>query len=166
MSDRALATTLGDREGLLAPKIEELLPGVVGRFGVMAVRANAGTHPRDLSLLREAGAPCVLHGDFFPDNVLSTGKRSVALDPETYRGDPAFDAGTFAYGHGRGAHMEFLAEAMAREQPEPEAFQRRTGIWAAIVGATNLCFRVGSGRASPSEIEATTSMIRRVTSAP
>jgi hypothetical protein len=40
VTDQALATTLGDREGILASKIEELLPGVVRRFDVVAVQAT------------------------------------------------------------------------------------------------------------------------------
>ncbi len=56
MTDRALATTLGDRGGVLASKFEELLPSVVRRFGVVAARATAETHPTSLSLLRESGA--------------------------------------------------------------------------------------------------------------
>lgn len=56
MTDRDLATTLGDPEGALAPKIGEFLQGVLGQFGAVAVRATAGTHARNLSLLREGGA--------------------------------------------------------------------------------------------------------------
>ena len=55
MSDQALATTLGDGEGVLASKIEELLPGVVRRFDVVAVQATTATHPRILSQLQEEG---------------------------------------------------------------------------------------------------------------
>ena len=55
MPDQALATTFGDREGVLASKVEELLPGVVRRFGVVAVQATTATHPRTLSQLQEGG---------------------------------------------------------------------------------------------------------------
>lgn len=55
MTNQALATTLGDREGVLASKIEELLPGVVSRFDVVAVLATTATHPRSLSWLKEGG---------------------------------------------------------------------------------------------------------------
>ena len=55
MPDQALATTFGDREGVLASKVEELLPGVVRRFGVVAVQATTATHPRTLSELQEGG---------------------------------------------------------------------------------------------------------------
>lgn len=55
MTDWALATTFGDREGVLASKIEGLLPGVVRRFDVVAVQVLTGTHPRILSQLQEGG---------------------------------------------------------------------------------------------------------------
>ncbi len=55
MTDQSLATTLGDPEGVLDPKIEELLPGVVRRFDCVAVLATTDTHPRILSRLREDG---------------------------------------------------------------------------------------------------------------
>ncbi len=55
MNDQALATTLEDREGVLASKVEELLPGVVRRFDVVAVQATTATHPRILSQLQEEG---------------------------------------------------------------------------------------------------------------
>src|SRR5688500_19006602 len=55
VTEQALATTLGDREGVLASKIEELLPGVVRRFEVVVVQATAVTHPRILSQLQEEG---------------------------------------------------------------------------------------------------------------
>jgi hypothetical protein len=55
VTDQALAVTLGDREGVLASKIEELLPGVIRRFGVVAVQATTATHPRILSRLQEGG---------------------------------------------------------------------------------------------------------------
>ena len=55
MTDQALATTLGDREGVLASKIEEFLPGVVRRFDVVAVQATTATHPRILSQLQVEG---------------------------------------------------------------------------------------------------------------
>jgi hypothetical protein len=55
VTDQTLATTLGDREGVLASKIEELLPGVVRRFDVVAVQATTDTHPWILSQLQEGG---------------------------------------------------------------------------------------------------------------
>lgn len=55
MTGQALATTLGDQEGDLATKIEELLAEVVRRFDVVAVQATTATHPRVLSRLREEG---------------------------------------------------------------------------------------------------------------
>ena len=55
MTDQTLATTLGDREGVLASKIEELLPAVVRRFDVVAVHATTDTHPRIRSQLQEGG---------------------------------------------------------------------------------------------------------------
>ena len=55
MNDQALATTLEDREGVLASKIEELLPGVVRRFDVVAVQATTATHPQNLPQLQEGG---------------------------------------------------------------------------------------------------------------
>jgi hypothetical protein len=55
VNDQALATTLEDREGVLASKVEELLPGVVRRFDVVAVQATTATHPRILSQLQEEG---------------------------------------------------------------------------------------------------------------
>jgi hypothetical protein len=56
VTDQALATTLGDREGVLASKIEEILPpGVVRRFDFVAVQATTTTHPRNLSQLHEGG---------------------------------------------------------------------------------------------------------------
>lgn len=54
MTDRALATTLGDPEGVLASKILEFLPSVLGRFEVVAVLATTATYPGILSLLQEA----------------------------------------------------------------------------------------------------------------
>ena len=55
MTEPALATTFGARAGILASKIEDLLPGVVRRFDVVAVQATTATHPRVLSQLREGG---------------------------------------------------------------------------------------------------------------
>jgi hypothetical protein len=55
VNDQALATTLEDREGVLASKIEELLPGVVRRFDVVAIQATTATHPRVLSQLQQEG---------------------------------------------------------------------------------------------------------------
>jgi hypothetical protein len=55
VTDQALATTFGDREGVLESKIEELLPGVVRRFDVVAVQATIATHLRILSQLQEGG---------------------------------------------------------------------------------------------------------------
>jgi NADPH:quinone reductase-like Zn-dependent oxidoreductase len=55
VTDQTLATTLGDREGVLASKIEELLPAVVRRFDVVAVHATTDTHPRIRSQLQEGG---------------------------------------------------------------------------------------------------------------
>jgi hypothetical protein len=54
VTDRALATTLGDPEGVLASKILEFLPSVLGRFEVVAVLATTATYPGILSLLQEA----------------------------------------------------------------------------------------------------------------
>jgi hypothetical protein len=55
VTDQTLATTLGDREGVLASKIEELLPEVVCRFDVVAVQATTDTHPRIRLQLQEGG---------------------------------------------------------------------------------------------------------------
>jgi hypothetical protein len=56
VTDYALGTTLGVREGALAPKIEKLLPAMLDRFDVFAVQAMTYTHARVLSLLKEAQA--------------------------------------------------------------------------------------------------------------
>ncbi len=55
MTEYSVAATLGDREGVLAFKVEELLPRAVDRFGTVAVRAMTTTHERNLSLLERAG---------------------------------------------------------------------------------------------------------------
>ena len=55
MTNQALATTLGDKEGALASKIEQILPRVVRRFEVVAVQATTPTHPRILSQLQVGG---------------------------------------------------------------------------------------------------------------
>lgn len=49
-----LAATIGDREGVLAPKLERLVPDVVRIFDGVAVKGTTVTNPRVISLLDTA----------------------------------------------------------------------------------------------------------------
>jgi hypothetical protein len=52
----ALATTVGDREGALAAKLQILLPRVIERFDVVAVQGTTVTHDAVVDALDDAGA--------------------------------------------------------------------------------------------------------------
>jgi len=111
-------------------------------------------------LLSESEPDVALHGDFFPDNILlSEGKGWVAIDPQSCRGEAAFDAGTWSYAYGRGSRLRSNAEVFAQHL---DLSSERISSWALVIAVTNLAGRTACGHANQREVETTLAACREL----
>jgi streptomycin 6-kinase len=85
-----------------------------------------------LRLCATAGRVVLLHGDFLDKNLLWSGSRIVAIDPNPAIGDPCADAGFFAACRQPATGIWERADAVARrigEDPARRCGGLRSGLW-------------------------------------
>lgn len=110
-------------------------------------------------LLATTTESSLLHGDFFPDNVLLSDQKGwLAIDPQPCLGDAAFDAGTWSYAYGRGKYLDENAQRFAAGAGLVVA---RIHGWAFVVAVTNLAGRAAYGHADEREIATTLAACQR-----
>lgn len=164
----AAADLLADLHAHSAPTqfkdLSERVSGWLERSQALATKAAEAPHsvhvPPDVftyahkvaaELMTNQHHDTALHGDFYPDNILWNEKhhRWQAIDPEPCRGDPSFDAATWSYAYGRGAHLEANTEQFATRLGLPTD---RIKAWAYVVAVINLPLRAAYGRTTPAEV--------------
>ena len=85
----------------------------------------------------------ILHGDFYPANVMARGSTALAIDPNPSVGDPAFDAATWALDYNRADDALLRAERLAFHCGLDVD---RIADWMQVIAAVAT---VSSGRLSP-----------------
>ncbi|MEO1611296.1 MAG: aminoglycoside phosphotransferase family protein [Pseudomonadota bacterium] len=124
---------------VFAPLLREDLGTITNaevRAEVEAARRHAG------ALLADGAAERVLHGDLHFDNVMLAPRGWVAIDPKSYRGDPAFELAN-AFRNPKGAEALILdparVERLADHFSEGLGVERRRLLrWAAAKCAHSL----------------------------
>jgi streptomycin 6-kinase len=88
----------------------------------------------------------VLHGDFYPANLMARGSAALAIDPNPCIGDRAFDAATWALDYNRAEDALLRAERLAARC---KLDADRVADWMLVIAAATT---VSSGRPAPIEL--------------